>query len=383
MAITYAEFDATPATIISALKTRILTNPAWSDQGVTVLNTTVSIATTSSGTVINLASTAGLVVGQWLTVNPGATEVYKQVTSINSPTQVGIASTVGAIYAIGTAVRTRNTVLRTTTDSGAAMIVDLEGGDFNTTGLGLATYHQYTGTAPGGFTDATMYGLMWKTAVMPSTAPIHVILSASNNHLFISVEGPRTYETGTTSISYGSVRNYFALSDVVRYHAGDTVPAIVGIGAPFFSTNSPTVANGYHQVQISRNSLDTVSWRAGRLATLDWPTIGSTDVVTPNRECSIDGNTYLLPYVLFSEVEGIRGRLSSFFYGCSNAPTTITDGPDPVNSKVSYEGVVYKLLAVNKGDGTSAAWGAFGSALNSSSSVLRSIIVAVPYADAA
>lgn len=379
MAITYAEFDATPATIISALKTNILANPDWSDQGVTVLNTTVSIATTSSGTIINLASTAGLAPGQWLIVNPGATEVYRQITTINSATQVGIVGTVGSIYAIGTTVRTRATVLRTTTDSGAAMIIDLEGGDFTTNGLGIAMYRQYTGTDPGGFADPSMFGLFWKTAVMPSTSPIHVILSAGKNHLFISVEGPRQFESGTTSATYGSVRNYFAASDLVRYHAGDTVPTVIGIGAPIFSAQT-SVNSGFHQAQISRDSTDTHSWRPGRLATLDWPTIGSTDVVTPNRDCAIDDSTYLLPYVLFSEFEGIRGRLSHFFYGCSNAPTPITDIPDPVNSKVAYNGVVYKMLAVNKGDGSSAAWGPFGSALNSSSIPLRSVIVAVPFA---
>jgi hypothetical protein len=47
---------------------------------------------------------------------------------------------------------------------------------------------------------------------------------------------------------------------------------------------------------------------------------------------------------------------------------------------VEFDGAEYKLLAVNKGDGSNVAWGPFGS-IDNDSSPTRSLVLAVPYAD--
>lgn len=381
MTITYSEFDTTAGTLIADLKAAILTNAAWAAIAVTPVSTTSTGATTSAGNTVTLTSATGFTAGQWITVNPGATEVYKQVASV-AGNVVTITTTWGAIFASGTTFRTRNNILKATTDRGADMIVDLEGADTNNGWLGLSLYRQWTGTAPGGQVDADQYSIYYRTSASTSAIPVHVTLSVSKNHLFIGLEGPRASELNPTSTIYGSVRNYFAVTDLVPYHLTDSVPAVIGLGT--YSLGAPTVNNGGHRASISRDSINANSWQSGRLASLDWPTVQMTDVVTMNRSCTIDGKTYLLPYVLFSNTEGLRGRLKHFFYCGTTAPTPSTDLPEPVGSKVTYDGVTYKLLAVNKGDGAASAWGPFGSSNNTSgTTLLRSVVVAVPFADAA
>lgn len=381
MTITYTEFDTTPAGLIAALKAAILVNTHWSDQGVVASTTTSTGATAAAGATVTLTSASGFTVGAYLTAGVGTANENAYLIAAVAGNVVTISGTWGVIFPSGNTFKTRNTVLKSTSDRGAALIVDLEAGAVSPTftNLLLSVYRQYTGTAPGGQTDAKQYNLYWKIATGTSAMPLHVTLSAGKNHLFISIEGPRSNETSTQSATFGSGKNYFALCDLIPYHAGDAVPAAIGIGV---NTNGPSTSLNSHQVHISRDSTDTISWSPGRLGSLDWPTVATTDVVTLNRSCTIDGNTYLFPYVVASEAEGLRGRLSSFFYAGTTGPTPVADYPEPVGTKVSYDGIVYKMLAVNKGDGTNPAWGPFGASANSTA-ITRSTVVAVPFAVAA
>lgn len=381
MAITYIEFDTTPATLIADLKTRILTNPAWSDQGVVAVTATSTNATTAAGSTVILNDATGFTVGQWIVANPGGSELYREITAVSGNT-ITISGTWTVILPIGTTYRTRNTVLRSTSDRGADLIVDLEGGQLTAAAYTFQVYRQYTGTAPAVQTPPRLHSIFWRVSGGTMTQVLHVVLSVSKNHLYFSIEGPRGNEAGTFNTSVGSLRNYFALCDLIPYHAADTVPAAVAIGVTNISSTPSVQSYSSHNVYISRDAANTVTWSPGRIASLDWPTIHTSEVVTMNRTCTIDGNTYMFPYVLFSETEGIRGRLSSFFYcGTSAIPTVTTDIPEPVGSKVTYDGIVYRLLAVNKGDGTNPAWGPFGAVVNQTQ-VTRSIVVAVPFADA-
>jgi hypothetical protein len=379
MTITYTEFDTTPAGLIAALKAAILGNSHWSDQGVVAVTTTSTGATTAAGTTVALTSAAGFTVGAYLTAGVGTANENSYLITAVAGNVVTVSGIWGFIFPSGNTFKTRNTVLKSTSDRGADLIVDLEGGatSQNLNSINLSVYRQYTGTAPGGQTDAKSYWLTYKVSSGIAAMPIHVTLSVGKNHLFVSVEGPRANETSTQNTTYGSVKNYFAICDLIPYHAADTVPAAIGIGVS--SSSPPAVTNNAHQVHISRDAANTVSWAPGRLGTLDWPTLGTTDVVTLNRTCTIDGKTYLFPYVVASETEGLRGRLSAFFYCGTTAPTTVTDFPESVGSKVTYDGIVYKLLAVNKGDNANVAWGPFGTSANSVN-VTRSIVVAVPFA---
>ena len=116
-----------------------------------------------------------------------------------------------------------------------------------------------------------------------------------------------------------------------------------------------------------------------KLLTLDFPSLASTETVQVTRQSTGDGKYYLSPYVAFGDESGLRGRLASFF----SAGYTVSDTPDiatpPVGQKIQYGGKWYKLLAVNKSDGSTMTWGQFGAAANSATSTYyRSPIVAVP-----
>lgn len=379
MTITYEEYDTTPAGFLALLKTKILSNPHWSDQGVVGSTTTSTGATTSGGTTVNLTSAAGFTIGSFLVAGVGtANENSFQITNVVGNT-VTISGTWGFAFPSGNTFKTKNTVLKSTSDRGALLMVDIEAW---TTGLyywGFQVYRGYTGTSPGGHTDGKGYQVWWRAGGGTSTMPIHVTLSVGKNHLFVAVEGPRGYEASPTNTTYGSIKTYFALSDLIPYHEEDTIPAVVAVSVQGWN---PTVPGNGHQAQISRDSEDTVSWQAARLGTISWPTMFSSSYVTMPRNCTIDGNSYLFPYVVFSEAEGIRGRLSSFFYAGGTQMSTILDLSEPVGAKVTYDGIEYILVAVTKGDGTNDPWGPFGLTF-ASTAVMRSIVVAVPYAVAA
>lgn len=379
--ITFTEFETTPATLIADLRTAILTNTHWSDLGITEVSTTSTGATTSAGFTVALTSVAGLVVGQGITItNAGGTLTADRVISGISGTTVTVSVAWGSIFPTGSTFKTRAKVLQCTTTDGAKMIVNLEGEQSTFNNLGVSMHTNWVGTAPDGFVDRETAFVYFKGTGGITNMPVHVTLSVSKDHLFVALEGPRAHELSPTSTTYGSIKNYFAMSSLVRYHAADTVPTVVGIGQNR-NAAAPSVTQNSHQVGISRNSTDTSSWGAGRLASLDFPTVYSTDVITMNRACTIDGRNYLLPYVLFSEAEGIRGRLQHFFYCNTNTPSPATDYPDPVGIRVEYEGVIYRIIAANKGDANQVAWGPFGSASNGAAGTqLRTVLVAVPYA---
>lgn len=379
MAITYTEFDTTPAGLIAAVKAAILTNAHWAELPVDEYTTTTTGATSSSGNTVTVSNPAGFVVGGAVLIGTGAAEAARVITAVAGST-ITISTTWGSIFASGTAIKTRDTVLKSTATNGAQLIVNLEGESTAVNYLGVSVHSSWTGTAPGGFADRTPMYVYYRSSASGATTamPLHVTVSAGQDHLFVAVEGPRSFEAAASSTVNGSAKNYFALSTLVNYHAADTVAPVIAIGQSLIGTNIGVSTNS-HQVSISKESTGAAAWTAGRLATLTFPTIYSTDVVSVNRSCSIDGKNYILPYVLFSETEGIRGRLTRFFFANTNSPSPATDYADPVGTRVSQDGIVYRLVAVNKGDGTQSAWGPFGS-ISNGNTPSRTVIVAVPYA---
>ena len=384
MAIAFSEFESTVATVLDDIKAAILASSDWSEVVITPFSTTTSGSATSSGSTVTVASAAGLSVGQSITIASGTANARVRVITAISGNTITVNSNWGATISSGASIITRDSIVQTTTTRGVPIILNLMGDVWDTNVMGTAFYQSWSGTAPGGFTDRQSSALYWRAASGLSAATqLHVTVSAGKEHIFIGIEGPRAHEAGATSTTYGSFKNYIFASDVVPYHAADTTPAIV-VGGNLLNTSAgSSVATNSHQVAISRDSKNLYPWTSGRLATLTFPTIYSTDVIAVNRQCSIDNQVYVFPYVLFSESEGMRGRLSRFFFANTNVPSPPTDYPDPVGTRVTFDGIVYKLLAVNKGDGSSSTycWGQFGS-IAQGSSAMRSVIVAVPFAEA-
>lgn len=371
----YTEFDSTPQTIVADIKAAILTCSDWTAEAATNFGNVTTNAAIAATSLTMSGGTTGIVVGSVIRIGTegGATTEYKNVTAVTATT-VSFQSQ-GLVYAqpSGTTVYSGNAVVKATTTRGAAMILDLVDTTIASSnhGLAMAVYRTLGG-------DKSLRWLYWRATSAAPTMQVHVIVSASKEHLFISVEGPRANEALATSAVVGSLKNYFFIADMIPYHGSDAIPVVfAGGGMAATATSSP--ANNSHQGNFSRNFGNNSSWSVAKLLTLDFPSTASTETVQVTRQTSADGKYYLSPYVAFGDESGIRGRLANFFH----VGFTYSDTPEiptaPINQKIQYDGKWYKLLAVSKSDGSVATWGQFGSAGNNSvTNFYRSPIVAVP-----
>lgn len=376
MALTYSEFDTTLGELTVALRTAILASSDWSkiNSGTVIQSTSANAAI--AATSLTFTSTTGFSAGQSVRVGTGATAEYKTLTAVTGTTITFTGQALINAQASGTQVFPLGEVLKCTTTRGADMIVDLAESHVNLTGLVMAVWRAHDGTTG---TDKSQRWLYHRAGAATATnIPLHCIVSASKEHLFISVEGPRANETGATSAVVGTVRNYFLMDDLVPYHAGDTTPVVVA-GGGMAASATASAGNNSHQANFLRNYANTASWSVAKLLTLDFPSLASTETIQVTRLTTGDGKYYLAPYVCFGDESGLRGRLASFFHVGFNFSDTPEIATPPIGQKVQYGGKWYKLLAVNKSDGAVATWSQLGSAANNSvANFFRSAIVAVP-----
>lgn len=275
------------------------------------------------------------------------------------------------------------TLFKATTTRGAQMAIDINTVAADLNKMTMAAYRTHDGTTAGD-SAATFLRHKRTTGGAFATNIYHGIVSAGKEHLFISMEGPRAGETGPDNASYGSIRNYVFLNDLVPYHAGDTIPVVILGGPP---TNvAPSLLANAHQVRVSRNGADNASWNPGHLTALSYPFYnaqqGQGFFFNEQRVATLDSSTYYLsPFVFFDNNEGERGRLASFFYAGMNQWDQYEAPAPPVGQIVTYAGASYKLLQINKSDGSELAFGGFGAAYNSTAALVNnSVVVAVPYA---
>lgn len=373
--IHYVEFDTTSLTLQGDLETRILQCTDWSRLGANppVLTTTTQQMNPGTGAV-DVVSTAGLSAGMVVSFGSGATRETRVLTVVTAG-QIQFEDVMGT-HAVGTEVRLGNVILKATTTRGADMIVDLAGaGSAPFTGLGLATYVTHDGTTG---TGKQLKYVQWRYSSWTTSIPLHVVLSVSKEHIFFSIEGPRPGEAGTASAQYGSFRNYFFLCDLVPYDEEDVTPVVVSGGATLVAVAS-SVANSSHVAHTSRNLDNTTFWSPGRLASLQVPCAGDAGVLNVQRQRELDDRYILTPYVLFSDADGMRGRLGNIFFAGFNQSTEFSVSPPPIGARVQYQGLWYRLVAVSKGDGNRAAWGPLGAVSNeTSNNFQRSVVVGVP-----
>lgn len=268
-------------------------------------------------------------------------------------------------------------LLKCTTTRGADMIVDLEDAAPSLARAVMAVWRQHDGTT--GVDKAARY-LFWRYTTSGASAGmnVHVTVSADKDHLFISAEGPRPTETGAYSATYGSIRTYFFMCDLVPYHASDTNPVVVAGG--HMSDNSVSgISLNNHQVQTSQG-FNLEPWSFGKLCSVDFITMFTADTIQTKRECLWNDSYYLFPYVVVDDYAGLRGRLSSFFFAGYNQSTDSPEISTPaVGSKVQYDGKWYKLVSPCKGDGSSNYfYGQFGAVANTGSNQGRSVVIAIP-----
>ena len=376
MPLTYSEFDTTLGDLTVALRNAILASTDWTkiNSGAVIQSTSASAA--AAATVLTFVSTTGFSVGQSVRVGSGPTAEYKNITAMTGTTITFTSQALINAQASGTQVFPLSEVVKCTTTRGADMIVDLAESSVHMTAIQMAVWESHDGTVG---TDKSMRWMYHRAAAAAATnIQLHCIVSASKEHLFISVEGPRANEAGATSAVIGTVRNYFFMGDMIPYHVGDTTP-VVFAGGGMAATQVASAANNSHQGNLSRNYANTTSWSVAKLLSLDFPSVTSLEVIQVTRQSAGDGKYYFAPYVIFGDESGLRGRLANFHlvgYTFSDTPEIATP---PIGQKVLYDGQWYKLLAVNKSDGVTLTWNQFGSAGNNSTSTFhKSVIVAVP-----
>lgn len=377
MTLVFTEFETTPADFYTSVRNALVAGGDWADISPTPLTFTYTSATATNNANFAVSSTAGLVVGQVIVAEPGtAREERRTINTVTSGTAGTVNSNWSFVHASGSTFVTESLVLQATTSRGVKMIVDLRANPSSNHYMAGSFYRDF-GASVSSWTDRSDWWLYWKASSGTAAMPLHVTLSASTEHLFLAVEGPRAHEASPVSTQYGSGRQYIFMCDLVPYHAGDTVAAIVA-GAPTnLNAATPSYTNNSHQVVISRNAANNTSWATGRLGTIAFATAANTDMYPLQRNCTIDGNTYLWPYVVVDNNEGPRGRLALLYNAGLTDVTYPGDYPDPVATQVTYAGRTFKLFAINKGDGTNNAWGPLGAATQGTA-VRRSVVVAIP-----
>jgi hypothetical protein len=380
--MTYAEFDTTQQTLISDLLDNITACASW-----TKINSTAALVATTTATAIGAVTlTAGA--GAWAAAGIGVGTVvrigakgaadceYRTVTATASTT-ITIAALTYA-HGIGTNVYDGHEVVKCTTTRGADMIVDLMDSHISVagTGLGMAAYRAHTGGLTGG-TGRLGKWLYWRSGTPVAANVIHCIVSASKEHLFISLEGPRYNETNPESATLGSSRNYFAICDLVPYFAGDTTPVATCIAKAITGLTASFPLDLY--VNNTRDAAATTDWPTARLLTLDNPSNGGAFSVNFQRQAAGDGNWYLAPYVVVEDSNGERGRLAAFhFAGYINpdALDALVPSP-PIGSKITYGGQLYKIVVGNKTGTNNSQYAGFGAVANPSNNA-NGIAIAIP-----
>lgn len=392
MAIHYSEFDTTAGSVVRDLRAAILTNPDWTASAgyETALATTSANANagTSSLTFTSGSIPAAVTIGSRIRINTYASGIseYRDVTNVTA-TAVTISPALTTTQPSGTGIFWGSEVVRATTTRGASMVVDLTGAaPASIIRLALGVYGGWTNstsTAPGAATGGTISKyIQWRNSTTGAAAsmPVHVVVSSSKDHLYISVEGPRGSEPNTESATSGSARTYFFIADLVPYSTTDTVPTVV-CGGSTIEALSSSVANRSYVVNISKSLNGNKTWIEGKLLTLNFPTAHTTETVGAQRFTVADDQFYLSPYVVSVDDEGFRGRLNNLYFAGFNA----ADNPDGVypmaGAEVDYSGITYKFSAISKGNGSQRVWGPLGAVENAAAATYwRSPIVAIPIA---
>lgn len=260
-------------------------------------------------------------------------------------------------------------IVKATTTRGAEMVLDLNKAAPVNNYATVAFWRTHNGSS--GSDEITRY-LHWKyTSGGTTSNTLHCMVSASKEHLILQVEGPYSTESNTDNTESGSKRSTLVMADIVPYHAGDTQAAIVAY-ANASSSQSASAGNAF--VAVSRNQANTASWVPATMATVHQfqhqdQTTGTAAHMF-QHVAKGDGKTYLFPYVVIENQDGLRGRLNNMYWAGYSRSAVSQEGPGLTEgSIVTYSSADYvirkftKALAVS----SSQTYTPFGSVTASSS----------------
>jgi hypothetical protein len=267
-------------------------------------------------------------------------------------------------------------IVKATTTRGAQMVVDLADSAATSVRAQLGVYRTHDGTTG---VDKVVRYISWRNAGGATSDNLHVRVSAGKEHLYIDIEGPRGGEANAVDSFNGSVRQVLFVGDIVPYFGGDTIPAV----AMYAATSAGNfLGMAWH---VSRNQANNASWVVASAASLQVPTADSHNtgyaVNSLQPIAAGDGKTYMWPYVIVEQTDGIRGRLQKAFFCGFNTQAAGESTVPTVYSKRSYGGETYILLNPSKSGGISDVDSSgFGSSgMSSGSYTQQSAIVAIPF----
>lgn len=390
MGTTFSSFDTTPTVIVATIKQKILASTDWTHLQLssgtqnTTLSSGASIGATSISTAITIPSGSCVTMWRSASLNGSATLESRITTGVSGsgPYTVTFADALVNAYNSADAVGVGSYVKCTTT-RGAQMVVDLSDSAATAVKMNLAVYRTHDGTTA---VDKVTRYINVRTSGGATSDTWHCHVSAGKEHLYFDCEGPRVGEVNADSATLGSGRQLFFLGDIVPYFAGDTTPAVVLV-----ANTASAAANTDQVVYVSRNQGNSTSWVMAHLATLQSPGATSVQGSAPlymtsglQRAAVGDSKTYVFPYIIFEDIDGLRGRISKAFhagYNLTPAGPSTTDIIPPVMSRVSYGGDTYILLSTDRGrGGVSGAQGSpFGRVTTSTTINTDSVVVAIPY----
>jgi hypothetical protein len=382
MALAYNEFSGLQSEMGALIKQYVLRSSDWAHLQLTTGTQATTLASQANAGATSISTVATIPANQFVVIGNGsANPEVRRVTSVSGagPYTVSFATALASTYTGGAAVGV-GSIAKATTTRGAQMVVDFNEATPDVNNMYLAVYQAHDGT--------TGTGKLLRYIYIPFSLTTNIgyyRVSAGKEHLWFDIANPRWGETGYDP-SYGPGRTFGAMCDVVPYHAGDAVPCVAAI----MHSRASNSSSG-ERAMISRNQGNTASWVPATLLTLNVATPMNGTYINSNyqnneqRVAKGDGKTYLWPFVVVEDQDGLRGRLASFHNGgYSGYGSNNVDGYQPTvglapNSDVSYGGTTYRLLRPVMGSSYSYGHAAFssGQAYRNSDECL---LIAVPVA---
>lgn len=375
-AVVYDEFPSTPATLVADLIAAITASADWDLLPASYVAGPRTVTAQSNATGTSVASTGAnavgtqIVFGAKLVLGRGtATEEVVVVASVSTNTFTVTAPLVNTHVAGETIEVVYESVVACTAPATAELVVDLDNGFAATTSrIPVAVYRSTAVDKLAGY-------LRWVNAgsTPTFTMPLHVVVSAGPEHLFISVEGPRP---GEPAAEGWTPRQVLFLGTIVPYDDADTSEPLLAIIDPDDSISYGNGVGAY----VSRTADDSASWVTADLATVQrmtHPVYGSSSVLsgTYALRSSRGGSRFLWPIIVVEDEDGPRGRLKSVYFVGFQGPTDIP------GQRFTYNGLTYIAVGTPQPGGNSSSSNIYyplgGQAINDSAGAQP--LLAVPY----
>lgn len=312
-AIVYDEFQTTPENFADDVLALIDTSTDWAvltpwHEALPSISSAEAVGqTTLSATGWTSSGTGTGTIGETLVIDRGTAEEETVVLAANSTNSFTVASPITFAHDAGSTVeRLHSHTVKATTPGGAQLVVDLKAEGLPSINRQPITAYREFGASG---VDPLEGFIRWYTNAPSgtvSTIPVHVVVAAGPDFLWISVEGPRVGEPNNESS--GPARTSLFLGTIIPYDDADTSEPVI---ATVNTTDS--IAHG-PEVYVSRDAANTSSWVTATLASVTPVTYDTAALSRVSANASRDGVRFFWPWLVCEVDDGPRGRLKRLFY---------------------------------------------------------------------